>query len=62
VHAAGEGRLCEAVVSRVMSREPGEVCPSPDYLSAIVAGARERALPEDYVRLLEGLRGRWGLD
>jgi hypothetical protein len=42
-----------AVAYEVMRKEPEEVTPSPEYVRLLAEGARERSLPEPYVRRLE---------
>jgi gamma-glutamylcyclotransferase (GGCT)/AIG2-like uncharacterized protein YtfP len=51
-----EGEPRAAVAYEVIDKEPDEVPCVPEYRELLVAGARERGLPEDYVgRLLRSL-------
>ena len=50
------GTRVRAVTYSVIEKEPGQT-PSDYYLELILTGARERSLPEEYVRMLEGVRG-----
>jgi hypothetical protein len=58
VHTA-DGRPVEAFAYAVATREALEICPSPEYLGAILAAAAERSLPEPYRRSLRALMGHW---
>jgi NAD-dependent oxidoreductase involved in siderophore biosynthesis len=42
-----------AVAYEVIDKEEEEITPSPEYVALLVDGARERGLPEQYVRGLE---------
>ena len=53
------GTRVRAVTYSVIEKEPGQT-PSDYYLELILTGARERSLPEEYVRMLEGTRGSRG--
>ena len=44
-----------AVTYVVARREPTEVAPSREYLGQVIAAARERGLPRQYVVQLEGI-------
>lgn len=48
---AGDGEL-EAFVYAVIAPDAEHVQPSREYLQALLEGARERGLPEDYVAAL----------
>ena len=52
--AGGEPRL--AAVYEVIAKEPDEVPPTPAYLAAMVGGALEHGLPDDYVELIRAVR------
>lgn len=54
----GEPPEVEAVTYRVISPEPVEVPPSREYVENLIRSARERGLPDDYVRQLETFRER----
>ena len=54
--ATAAGPRVRAVTYSVIDKEPGQT-PSEHYLGLILAGAREWALPEAYVQMLEGMRG-----
>ena len=56
--ATAPGPRVRAVTYTVIDKEPGQT-PSDYYLGLILSGAREWALPEEYVRVLEQL-GRHG--
>jgi gamma-glutamylcyclotransferase len=49
------GLVTEAFMYTVLRKEPHEVLPSDAYASRLVIGARERGLPDTYVRELERL-------
>jgi gamma-glutamylcyclotransferase (GGCT)/AIG2-like uncharacterized protein YtfP len=51
---AGEGEL-EAFVYSVIAPDAEHVQPSREYLQALLDGARERGLPEDYVAAVGGV-------
>lgn len=42
----------DAVMYTVLRKEPREVPPSREYLERMIAGARDRGLPEDYIAAL----------
>ena len=42
-----------AVAYEVIDKEPVEVAPSPEYAALVLAGARERGLPGEWLRELE---------
>ena len=44
-----------AVAYEVIDKEPREVPCSPEYAELVLAGARERGLPEEWVRELAGI-------
>jgi gamma-glutamylcyclotransferase (GGCT)/AIG2-like uncharacterized protein YtfP len=48
-----DGRSVEAAAYAVIAKEPDEVPPTPDYVRSMLAGARERGVPDEYVALLE---------
>jgi gamma-glutamylcyclotransferase len=52
VRPAGDGPERPAVVYTVAAKEPAEVPPSRQYLDRIIAAARERGLPVEYVTRL----------
>jgi gamma-glutamylcyclotransferase len=47
-----------ATAYEVIDKEPREVPCTPEYAQLVVAGARERGLPEEWVRELAGITGR----
>lgn len=49
-----DGATFSAVAYEVERKEPEEVPPTAGYLGALLGGARERGLPDAYVRVLEG--------
>jgi gamma-glutamylcyclotransferase len=51
-----------AIAYSVITKEPGEVCPSAEYMRLLIAGASERGLPEGYVSALRDLGVRWGIE
>jgi gamma-glutamylcyclotransferase len=55
VQLGGGGPACMAVTYIVRSKEPVEVPPSKRYLGRIIAAARQRGLPDAYVRRLEAV-------
>jgi diketogulonate reductase-like aldo/keto reductase/gamma-glutamylcyclotransferase (GGCT)/AIG2-like uncharacterized protein YtfP len=57
----GDGRS-RAVAYEVIEKEPVEVPPSPEYAAAVLGGARERGLPDDYVEELERRLARQNAD
>jgi gamma-glutamylcyclotransferase (GGCT)/AIG2-like uncharacterized protein YtfP len=44
-----------AIAYEVIDKEPGDVPPAPEYAALVLAGARERGLPDHWLRELE----RW---
>jgi gamma-glutamylcyclotransferase len=44
-----------AIAYEVIDKEPREVPCSPEYAELVLAGARERGLPEEWVRELAGI-------
>lgn len=56
----GAGRR-PAVTYEVIEKAPRELVPKLEYLDLLVAGARERGLPGDYVEWLEALPERFSL-
>ena len=50
--STGGDRELEAFAYAVIAHDGGHVPPSREYLRALVGGARERGLPEDYVAAL----------
>ena len=55
-----DGARHTAVTYEVVSKEPRELAPRLEYVELLVRGARERALPQEWVALLEGLPARLG--
>ena len=51
----GDGSLHEALIYMVIAKEPAEVQPSHEYRERMLAAARRRAFPSDYVTMLEEL-------
>jgi cation transport regulator ChaC len=49
---AGDGRPLEAEAYEVIRKEPREVPATPEYAALLLRAARERGLPEDYVKRL----------
>ena len=58
--ATDDGARHTAVTYEVVSKEPRELAPRLEYVELLVRGARERALPQEWVALLEGLPARLG--
>ncbi len=50
-----DGSLHEALIYMVIAKEPAEVQPSHEYRERMLAAARRRAFPRDYVTMLEEL-------
>jgi gamma-glutamylcyclotransferase (GGCT)/AIG2-like uncharacterized protein YtfP len=48
-----DGEPVAAVAYMVIAKELEEVPPTPAYVRSLLAGARERGLPDEYVALLE---------
>ena len=48
-----DGERCPAVAYEVIDKEPGEVPCAPEYAQLVLAAARERGLPAEWVRELE---------
>ena len=44
-----------AIAYSVITKEPGEICPSAEYMRLLIAGASERGLPSEYVSSLHSL-------
>jgi gamma-glutamylcyclotransferase len=55
VRLEADGQDRNAVTYVVLSREPTEVPPSRRYLRQVIAAARERGLPAQYVQRLEAV-------
>jgi gamma-glutamylcyclotransferase len=56
VEVERDGRRTPAAAYEVVDKEPEEVPATPEYAALVVAAARERGLPDDYVgRLLAWL-------
>ena len=47
-----------AIAYEVVDKEPREVACSREYAELVVAGARERGLPEEWLRELAGITSR----
>jgi len=55
VTLASDGAAHEALIYTVIAKEPSEVRPSHEYRERMLAAARRRAFPSDYVTMLEEL-------
>jgi gamma-glutamylcyclotransferase len=51
-----------AIAYSVIAKEPGEICPSAEYMRLLIAGASERGLPAGYIASLRGIAVRWGIE
>lgn len=50
---AHDGAKHDAFAYTVVNKQSPEVTPAPDYLEGLILAARQRGLPDDYVRPLE---------
>ncbi len=55
VTLVSDDSLREAVIYTVITKEPAEVEPSHEYRERMLAAARRRSFPRDYVTMLEEL-------
>jgi gamma-glutamylcyclotransferase len=55
VRPAGGDRERLAVIYTVAAKQTPEIPPSPDYLDRIIAAARDRGLPEEYITQLSAV-------
>ena len=57
--ATPDGERHSAVTYEVVSKEPRELPPKPEYVELLQRGARERGLPQEWIEVLEELPRRF---
>jgi gamma-glutamylcyclotransferase (GGCT)/AIG2-like uncharacterized protein YtfP len=54
-----DGERHEAITYEVVTKEPRELAPKPEYVELLIRGAQERGLPVEWIEVLKELQNRW---
>jgi gamma-glutamylcyclotransferase len=54
-----DGDRHKAITYEVMTKEPRELKPKPEYVELLIRGAKERGLPTEWLDVLKELQTRW---